>query len=562
MAGIGLASLAGGFAEAAVLVLIARMAFALTSDADVPVSVGPIDLGEVAVPHLVVVAAMLTLARFGLQVWTSYASSRLTSQVLARLRRESLALYLASCWEFQAKERLGRLQELTSGYAGTAANAASYLTTFVTAGLTLAALLLASLTVNALAAVLVAVVAVAMGLVLRPIRSAVRRRSARVAQSNLDFATGVADVSSAALEIQVFGVQDAVRDRIDRHITDHAEKSRRFGALSSVAPAVYQLVGITLILTGVAVIYATGFSRLASAGAIVLIMFRSLAYGQNLQTAYQRLHETAPFVNTMLDEQALFRAARLEDSGAPVERIDDLTFESVSYAYAPGHMVLHEVSFRIERGWMVGIVGPSGAGKSTLVQILLRLREPTSGSFTVGGRRARELSRKDWTRRVAFVPQHPHLFPGTIADNIRFERPWVTDADVEHAARRAHVHDDILALPEGYATEVGARGGSVSGGQRQRLCIARALAGDPDVLVLDEPTSALDMRSEMLVRTTMAELVPEKTVVVIAHRLSTLDLCDRIMVLDHGHLHGFGTPAVLESSNAFYREALKLAGMR
>ena len=149
-----------------------------------------------------------------------------------------------------------------------------------------------------------------------------------------------------------------------------------------------------------------------------------------------------------------------------------------------------------------------------------------------------------------------------MADNIRFFRDDVSDEAVAHAATRAHLHDDIMSWPAGYSTSVGERGGELSGGQRQRLCIARALVGDPELLVLDEPTSALDARSEALLRETIAGLGSHNTVFVIAHRLSTLTVCDRIMVVHDGTLQGFDEPAQLELSDPFYREALKLSGMR
>ena len=168
----------------------------------------------------------------------------------------------------------------------------------------------------------------------------------------------------------------------------------------------------------------------------------------------------------------------------------------------------------------------------------------------------------DWYQRVTFVPQETRLFAGTVRENITFYRTGIDDAAVERAARSAHIHDDIVAWPQGYDTPVGERGSQVSGGQRQRICIARALVDDPDVVVFDEPTSALDVRSESLMRDTMAALAPEKTVVVIAHRISTLTICHRIMVVFDGEMQGFDTPSALEESNPFYQEALRISGMR
>ncbi len=177
----------------------------------------------------------------------------------------------------------------------------------------------------------------------------------------------------------------------------------------------------------------------------------------------------------------------------------------------------------------------------------------------VNGREAVDYRADDWFSDLALVPQEPHLIEGTVADNIRFFRPGLSDAQVEGAARKANVHDDIKSWPEGYQTPVGERGGTLSGGQRQRVALARALVAEPSLLVLDEPTSALDMRSEALVREALEALKGDVTVVIVAHRLSTLAVCDRIMVFADGHLESFGPAPELVESNDFYREAVALS---
>jgi len=180
----------------------------------------------------------------------------------------------------------------------------------------------------------------------------------------------------------------------------------------------------------------------------------------------------------------------------------------------------------------------------------------------VDGQDVAQFSQSDWFKRVSFVPQEPRFFAGTIAENIAFHRDDVDHASIERAARLANLHDEIVAMTDGYDTWVGEGGVRLSGGQRQRLCIARALAEDPDVIVLDEPTSALDVKSEALIRASLAGLAPRTTVFIIAHRLSTLDICGRIMVIHEGRLQGFDTPSRLEQNDPFYREALALSGLR
>ena len=181
---------------------------------------------------------------------------------------------------------------------------------------------------------------------------------------------------------------------------------------------------------------------------------------------------------------------------------------------------------------------------------------------SAGGRDIRSLSKREWARKVTFVPQEAHLIAGTIAENVRFLREGVTADMIDEACRLANLDEDFMDSVDGYERQVGEQGSHLSGGQRQRLTIARALVERPELLILDEPTSSLDVRSEHLIRQTLDGLRERMAVVIIAHRLSTLAICDRIMVIQAGELKAFDTPENLEKTNKFYREALALAGMR
>ena len=324
---------------------------------------------------------------------------------------------------------------------------------------------------------------------------------------------------------------------------------------------VYQSVAMLLVISGLGIVYALGAGDLASLGAVVLILLRGLSYSQSLQTLYHRLNDLAGDMERTLRSRERYALSPLQSGNAALELLTSLTFRNVSFAYREGVDVLQDVSFDIRHGETVGIVGPSGAGKSTLVQLLLRLREPTTGSFLMSERAARDIALVEWARRVAYVPQDSRLLSATVAENIRFYRKHVSDADVV-AAKQAHVHDEIMALPNGYETTIGQRADAVSGGQRQRLCIARALAGRPDFLILDEPTSALDVRSESLVQESLKALHGDLTLVIVAHRLSTLNICDRIMVIVNGVLEAFDSPRSLLETNGFYRQAVELSHLK
>ncbi len=524
-------------------------------------SVGPAHI-YASVPTLLVVAACLVAARMTLQVAQARLSAATMAAVLSGTRQALVHAYLGASWPLQSGEREGRLQELLTTYSTQCANAVLNLSQGTVAAFNLVALMVVALAINTVAALAVALTAGAIGLTLRPVRAAVQRRSKRGATANLAFATAVTELGTTTREVRVFDVEPQVRARIDRLSDVVAERLFRTRFLSQLVPALYQGLALLLVVGALGLAYAAGASALASLGAVVLIMLRSLTYGQAIQTTLQALHESAPYFEAVQQERRRYEAAALSRVGKRFDTIREIVFEDVGFEYTPERPVLEGVSIQISRGEIIGVIGPSGAGKSTLVQLLLRLREPTHGRILADGGDVREFSLDDWYRYITFVPQEPRLFAGTVGDNIRFFRDQVEPSDVERAARRAHVHEDIMNWSAGYDTPVGERGGELSGGQRQRLCIARSLVGDPDFVVFDEPTSALDPQSEALMRDTMTSLASSATVLVIAHRMSTISICDRIMVIQNGRVQRFDEPTRLEEADPFYKEALRLSGMR
>jgi ABC-type multidrug transport system fused ATPase/permease subunit len=556
------AAFLAGLAEAGALVLLARIAVALTTGEAVSASVAFVDVRNVSIPVLIAIAVAFVVAKFVFQVIQSRQMVKIMTLVMIDERRSIVHAFLRSSWDVQSKEREGRVQDLVMTNVAQTASIVSTYILGLTSLLNLIALALAAVFVSPVGAIAVAVAGVVLSLILRPVRSITRQRAKRATQSNTELATGVAELAGLALELRAFDVGDAAEHRIDALVENHASRAAATRFVSSMAPAIYQLIAVLFMLFALGLMDALDLTQVASLGAVVLLLLRSLSYGQTVQSALGQIQESAPFLETVRMERSRYEDAGVSRSGAPFDRIDTLEFDRVSFEYEAGRPVLKDLEFHVSRGEIIGIVGPSGAGKSTLVQLLLRFREPTHGRICADGSDVRLLAIDQWHRRLAFVPQDLRLINGTIAENIRFMRSTITDAEVEQAARLAHLHDEIMSWPSAYATPVGVRGGQLSGGQRQRLCIARGLAGNPDVLVLDEPTSALDPRSESLVRETIAGLRSTKTTFVVAHRLSTLDVCDRIMVLQHGELQAFDEPSRLEASSDFYREALRLSGLR
>ncbi|MFR9776763.1 ABC transporter ATP-binding protein [Micromonospora sp. MS34] len=229
-----------------------------------------------------------------------------------------------------------------------------------------------------------------------------------------------------------------------------------------------------------------------------------------------------------------------------------VAFRSVTFGYRPEAPILTGLELTVPAGQTVALIGPTGAGKSTVAKLLARFHDPAAGTVSLDGIDLRDLADAELRRAVVLVTQENHLFSGSVAENIRFGRPDADDAAVEAAARAIGAHGFVAALPDGYATDVHRRGGRLSAGQRQLVAFARAFLADPRVLILDEATSSLDVPTERLVQRALRSVLRDRTAVVIAHRLSTVETADRVLVLDGGRIVEDGPPAELATAGGRY----------
>jgi ABC-type multidrug transport system fused ATPase/permease subunit len=551
-------SMVGGVAEAVFLVVLTRAAFAITA--------GQTEMGILAGRTLsinlaLLLAVGLVLARLALAMVANWQAAKLNADVTRELRQRLSSAFLRASWSAQHGGRSGRLQELLSSYSNAGASLVSSVSGGVVGGFTLAALLLLAAAVDPIGSFIAIVALAALGLALRPLRARIQIHARRAASDGMGLAIATNEISGLGMEMHVFDVRDQVDERMTSLLDAGVGSSMRLNVVRGLVPALYAGLAYLALVGSVALASIWNDAALTSLGAVMLVMLRSLSYGQQLQTSYAGVQSSLPSVRELLDEVDRYEAQVFVDAGDRVDAVTPLALANVSFHYVEGQPVLTDVSAAFVAHELVGIVGPSGSGKSTLVQLLLGLRTPTSGRVLADGCDIRGLLHADWARKVTFVPQEPVLINGSVADNIRFYRDGISDADVVRAGREAGLHDEVVAFPDGYLHQVGDRGSNLSGGQQQRLCIARALAARPELLILDEPTSALDAKSEALIRATINGLRSTMSVIIIAHRLSTLDDCDRIMIIQHGVIVAFDTPAQLKETDNFYTQALALSGL-
>ncbi len=387
------------------------------------------------------------------------------------------------------------------------------------------------------------------------------RRSTRRAQ---DDAAGLSRILQETLTgyqvVKSFTMEDVESKRFREAATALKRSNLRYVAQQAMASPIIEIFGALTIVLLLAYARSRIVEQTMSAGEFTSFVIALLMLYEPVKRL-TGIHNI--FQQALGASQKVFEYLAMEEDVRDAENAKTLgpfahsvRFENVHFAYpsAPERPVLQGLDFELKAGEVLAVVGPSGAGKTTLVNLLPRFHDPVSGRLLVDGHDVREVTLNSLRGQIGIVAQDTILFDDTVRNNIRYGRRDATNQQVEEAARNAFADEFIQTLPQGYGTLVGERGTKLSGGQRQRLSIARALLKDPPILILDEATSHLDTQSEMLVQQALANLMRNRTVIVIAHRLATVRRADRIMVVENGKLHEQGTHEELLARNGLYRK--------
>ena len=379
------------------------------------------------------------------------------------------------------------------------------------------------------------------------------------------------DNLSGLHEIQSFGREDYETGQVNEKNFEQVDAqlfALRLSAIFHPSVEFISSIGTILVVAfGGLLAYREG---LAVEDVVAFVLYLGLFYApvtglvnllENMQQALAGAERVIAILDAPLEIVDKPRAKELKDVKGEIE------FRHVDFSYLEGIPVLKDISFRCEAGKMLALVGPTGVGKTTLTQLISRFYEPTAGSILIDGQDIRDVTIESLRRNISPVLQDTFLFNGSIAENIGYAVPEATLEEIRAAAMAANIHEDILAMPDGYDTQVGERGLRLYGGQKQRVAIARAILRKSPIIILDEATASVDVETEQQIRKAIAGIAGTRTIIAIAHRLSTIRGADQILVIENGRITERGTHAELVAlggsyarMNAIQGEELKAAG--
>jgi len=492
----------------------------------------PFELGT-----MIVALAVVVICIAGLKYLRSILVVKLQTRFTVWMRSQYMWNLLHTDISYFHREKIGELNTTLnqqSETAGASLTVINEMATNLTVGL--AYLLAAFLIAPGLAGVALAtLLMVSLSMQIHIARAKTKgiqlvQREKAYNVAGLETLTGIHVVKSFLLERLRWTDFSTKAEELGEVRYQMAKDRSQMGGIQEIVQ--FTLIGV-IVYVGVSIL---GFD-LAVIGAFLFILWRLTPRISALNTGRQSLAGTGAAIhNVRMAMEATANPKIVSGQKAFVKLNGGIELKDVNFSYDGGVEVLRDTSFTIEKGKMTAIVGPSGEGKTTIVDLIIRNNDPTRGSILVDGIDLRELDLPSWRKTVGVVSQDVYLFNDTVSSNISLGRPGVTTEDIENAAKQTFAHDFIQRMPQGYETQIGDRGWNLSGGQRQRLALARAILMKPEILILDEATSALDSESERLIQEYMNRIQGTCTLIVVAHRLSTIRGADKIVVLQDGKI--------------------------
>ncbi|MDO8592397.1 MAG: ABC transporter ATP-binding protein [bacterium] len=506
--------------------------------------------------YLFIFVCGLLIFRVLVLLLSNYIKIKIAAVYEEKTRGELFKLTAEANWQYLLKQKLGHLETILV----TNVRYGSVLLQYISDCLMMATSLLVFLLVAINISWLVTLITVALGglifFAFKPFLHKTRTLSRENEKINRQTSHHINENILGMKTIKVMSAGDKIVDKAKEYFKTLRELIVKTSFLSIATNALIQPIGLIFVFIIFAISYKTGIFNFAALAAIIYLIQRIFTYGQQLQTTFYVMTNSASYVDKMLEYRDEIIKNKEIDSGTDSFKFDNfLEFKNVSFYYDQAKQILNEVNFTVNKGEMIGLIGPSGAGKTTIVDIILRLFNPVKGEILLDGKNINKIDINEWRKNIGYVSQDIFLKNDTIANNIKFYNDAISDKEMEVAAKMSNIYDFIQSCPDKFASVIGERGILLSAGQRQRIVIARILARRPEILILDEATSALDNESEVQIQKVIENLKNKVTVLLIAHRLSTVMNCTKLLVLQDGEIKEQGSPEELlaDEKSYFYK---------
>lgn len=497
--------------------------------------------------YLLVFIFILFIARAVVTFINNYIKIKVGTDYSLKARISLFSKMVGSGWPYLLKQKLGHLETILMTnvpYGESLLYSVSSIAMVITG---LLMYLLVAINISLPITAFTIGLGVIIFFVFKPILDKTRGFSGKLELLNRDISHFVNEHVSGMKTVKAMLAGNQVIEKGKGYFKSLRKLRFKIFLLGIIPDSLLQPIGLMFVLVIFAFSYKTPNFNIAALAAVVYLIEKIFVYVQQLQKYFQTVSEYAPYLQTIIkyEDESVFNQ-EIDNGLKNLEFKDKIEFKKVSFVYNKGEAnVFDDLSFEIKQGEMVGVVGQSGVGKTTIVDLLLRFFRPSSGEILVDGENVEAISLNNWRNNIGYISQDIFLLNDTIANNIRFYDPKISDQAIEQASRMANIYDFIISSPDKFETIIGERGVMLSGGQRQRIIIARILARNPKLLILDEATSSLDNKSEQEIQSVIDKLKGKITVIIIAHRLSTVLNADKIILVDKGRIIEMGDPKVL-----------------
>ncbi|MDP2648334.1 MAG: ABC transporter ATP-binding protein [bacterium] len=503
--------------------------------------------------YLVFFVGILFIGRSVTLAVFTYVRGRINAGYMAREIGELFRGVLFATWPFMSRQKAGYVQNSILWDAKRSTQLLDGITQFIQSSTGAAIYLAIAININAAVTLIMLVAGIIFLFIFRPLIQKTRIYANDTSAAEKSLAHLLGEHIGGFKSVKASGVASSVAKKGEQYVTRLHNAYWKTIFVQSLGGVFLQPISFIFVIGVFAYSYYTGSFNIAAFAATLYLIQKIFVYFISTQSSLHNIIQFVPFAENILRfKKDIAENKEHEDGQKSFSFKQGLEFKDVSLSYEGREHALSHISMQIKHGDMLALVGPSGGGKTSFADVLLRLFRPTSGEVLLDGVSADEIKLSEWRRSISYVAQDAFLTHDSIADNIRFHDDSISAKDIEKAARAAHIYDDIMALPDGFDTVLGDRGATLSGGQRQRVALARALARKPAILVLDEVTSSLDSELEREIQRVIDELRGSITLVVIAHRISTVVNADRMVVLEKGSVIEQGAPSkMLEDPTSY-----------